>query len=873
MKTKILLVALLSFLSLKISAQATPGTPHYLEMLKDMANNNFFSIQTEFNTYFNGRDKGRGSGYNQFKRWEYIAEPRFYPSGNIFNYQAKNLEEYQQYLDNFNISNLPVNYDAGNWISMGPSNHVQGNGWNGGIGRVTCVEFHPTNPNIYYVGTPAGGLWRNTSGNWEPLTDGISSLGVSGIAIEPDNPDHIYIMTGDCDAGMTFSIGVLETWDAGLTWHSTGLSWAVNNFYNGYRLIMNPTNHLVLLAATSNGIFRTTDGGANWIQVKTGYFMDMEFKPGTPSTIYATTSASFYRSTDNGDNWTLITAGLPLYQSQRIGLAMAPSNSSYVYLLYGRANQGSQFFPFVGCYLSTNSGTSFTLKSNTPNIFGYQSSGLDSADQCSYDLALAVSPILQSNVYFGGINLWKSSNSGVTWSRLSYWVEGITGQQYTHADIHCLAYNPLNNYLYCCSDGGIYRSTDFGTTWTDQSSGLVITQFYRIGMTPSNMNLVVGGTQDNGCNTLDYTAGTFRHDLGADGFRCMIDYNNSAIRYAATYGTLYRSNNSGSTFNDITPGVVTPNDNIWNTALIMHPTAPATLYLGHTDIWKSTNSGLTWSAMVTGNAAGKFIQIAHGVENLNRIYGITASHVYTTANGGALWTNVTGLLPLAGAQLSYVMVDPANSMRVWVTLSSYIAGSKVYYSSNAGQSWANVSTGLPNVPANCINYEPGSNDAIYVGTDVGVFYKDATMANWVPFFNNLPYTMVFEMQINTANNVIIASTLGRGIWRSSLYGHCASAFYLMASNQGSTTSQQYWAASVWIASTQTIYNNPGANVTYKAGSDIRLLPGFTTQNGADFHAFVGPCDQAAIPKPANTRDLRKRTSGTLETKPVRGSFR
>ena len=867
MKTKILLLTVLSFLSLKVSAQATPGTQHYLEMMKDKEHNNFFSIQNEFNNYFNGRDQGKGSGFNQFKRWEFIAEPRYYPSGNIFNIQAKNLEEYQQYLNNFNPIILPANYDSGSWISMGPSDHILGSGWNGGVGRVNCVEFHPTDPNIYYVGTPAGGLWRNTSGFWTPLTDGISSLGVSGIAIEPDNANHIYIMTGDCESRYTQSIGVLETWDGGLNWQPTGLSWAIPNLNDGYRLLMNPDNHLILLAATSSGIYKTVDGGASWSVVQTGIFMDMEFKPGTPSTIYATSALSFYKSTDTGNTWTLISSGLPLNQSNRIGLAVAPSNTSYVYLLYGRQNQNKTQLPFTGCYLSTNSGTSFTLKSSiTPNIFGYDVNGNDTTDQCTYDLSLAVSPILQSNVFFGGINCWKSANSGLTWTHSSFWYEGTAGEQYTHADIHCLAFNPLNNYLYCCSDGGIYRSTDWGASWADQTSGLEISQFYRIGMTPSNMNLVVGGTQDNGCNTLDFTAGTYRHDRGADGFRCMIDYNNSNIRYAAIYDKLYRTTNSGSTYSLITPGIVTPSNKIWNTAFIMHPTTPTTLYLGHTDIWKSTNSGSSWLPMGTGNGSGKFIQIAHGVNNTNRIYGITTFRVFTTQNNGSSWTNVTGTLPVLNANLSYIVVDPADATHVWVTCRGYSAGQKVYYSGNSGLTWTNISGSLPNVPANCINYEPGSDDGLYLGTDVGIFYKDNTMADWVPFFNGLPYTLVFEMEINTANNMIIASTFGRGIWRSPLYGHCAATYTLNPNNQISVTPQEYWAASSWISSTRTLSINPVTDVTYKAGNHVSLLPGFLAQSGAKFHAFIGPCSQAAIQKAAIKHDLRKRTNGILITK-------
>ncbi len=153
---------------------------------------------------------------------------------------------------------------------------------------------------------------------------------------------------------------------------------------------------------------------------------------------------------------------------------------------------------FTGVYRSTDSGANFSTRSTTPNILGYSSTGSDDIDQAWYDLAIAVALDNTSKLYTGGINVWKSINAGTTMTNVSQWVFG--GTEYTHADIHALEYNPLNDYLYCGSDGGIFQSSDGGDSWTNISTGLANMQFYKIAGKESNSNLLVGGTQDNGSN-------------------------------------------------------------------------------------------------------------------------------------------------------------------------------------------------------------------------------------------------------------------------------------------------------------------------------------------------------------------------------------
>ena len=219
MKRIIITILIIPFLcSFSATGQTLDNSPQYLKMMDDLNEHDFKKIQLSFNNYFKGRDRGRGSGYKQFKRWEWFVEPRLGPSGQIFNIAAKTFSEYYEYITNFDATSLPANYDPGDWQSLGPSNYVHGYGWNGGLGRVNCFAFHPTNSNIIYAGTPAGGLWKKDGSNpWEPLTDGLPLIGISGIAIHHTNPDIIYILTGDGDAGDTRSIGILKSINGGLT--------------------------------------------------------------------------------------------------------------------------------------------------------------------------------------------------------------------------------------------------------------------------------------------------------------------------------------------------------------------------------------------------------------------------------------------------------------------------------------------------------------------------------------------------------------------------------------------------------------------------------------------------------------------------------
>lgn len=805
------------------------------------ATDDFATIQQNVEQFYAAKDKGRGSGYTQWKRWEYFNQNRLSPDGKVINVTAKTLESYLEHNQKYSPGGIMApNTTNGYWSSLGPTTYTNLNGYNPGIGRINVIAFHPTVSNTFYVGMPSGGLWRTTNGGgaWTPLTDGMPRIGVSGIAVSYTNPNIIYILTGDGDGGDTQCIGVLKSINGGVTWLSTGLSYSTTSSVRGYKLIMHPTNSNTLFAVTTSGIHKTTNGGVTWNQVLSGSYRDIEFKPGDPTVVYVSGTSTFHRSTDTGETWTQITTGMPV-SATRIAIAVSPANANYVYLFSGPPTAVGAF---KGFYLSTNSGASFSTRSTTPNLLGYSSTGNDNDHQTTYDLAVAVSQTSSSQVIVGGINTWTSGNWGTSWTISSWWDTRGNTIGYTHADIHDLAINPINNYLYCCSDGGIFRSTDFGLNWTDLTAGISNTQWYRIAGLESNSNLLIGGTQDNGSNK--WIGGTnMQHILGADGMDCMVDHSNSNILYYSSQnGGLVKSTNGGSSYSGIQPS---GSSGSWVTPYIMDPSNSSILYAGYSDVYKSTNGGASWTnAGVDGRGA-----MAMGSSFTGRIYASNGTSIWRSDDAAATWTSISAGLP--GISITFIAVNPDNSLDVFVTVGGYNSGLKVYSSNNGGASWTNISGTLPNMAVNCIAYEDNNgapDDALYIGTDIGVYYRNTTLGDWIPYMNGLPTMPVFDLEINKTSGLIRAGTYGRGLWSSALYTPCPTAYLLTVANDPSNpnyTGFQYYDASNYVTSSRIITGGIGTDVTYKAGNYILLTTGFNARENNLFNAKLGPCEPAA----------------------------
>ncbi len=720
----------------------TSNAQDWVSKMQD-PNVNFYDVQREFNSYYNdyvstyrqqnGSNPVRVPGLKQFRRWEWVMAPRVEQDGKRFDPGAL-WKESIRYRQQFNNT-----FNAGNWTLIGPS--VIPNG--GNAGRLNFIKVHPTNADIMFVGSPSGGLWRTDDGGitWATNTDQVAHvIGCTDLAIDPNNTDIMYLATGDGDAGDTYTVGLLKTTDGGVTWNTTGLSFFAANYRQMSKVLIDPSNTNTILVVTTGGIYRSTDAAATFTQVQTGSFKDLEFKPGDPNTVYAC-GVEFYKSTNNGQSWTHVTSGLPAAANvSRMAMAVTPADPNVVYLIVGlpAPNYGTE-----GFYRSTNSAQSFT-NPNTPAL----------GNQQWYDLCIAANPANANEIMMGGqTDFLKSTNGGNSWGQAALG---------THVDYHDVMYTSGTTAYMTC-DGGIYVTYNNGASWDDISNTLEISQMYGFGQSATNANLLIQGWQDNGTNR--FNGFSWANILGADGMLCFIDRTNDQNMWASSQnGGLARSTNGGGSFGNAVGNI--NETGAWVTPWLQDPVSSNTIYAGFVNVWRSTNGGVSWTKISNFTNTQTINEVAISPANNQIVWAAKATGLYVTTNGGTNWTTITNL---PAGTITGIACSNTDQNKIFVTFSGYSNLNKVFQTNDLGASWINISASIPNVPVNCITFVDNSNDAIYIGTDLGVFYKDATLTVWEPFFNGLPNVMVTQLEIYYLTGKIRASTYGRGIWQSDLF--------------------------------------------------------------------------------------------------------
>lgn len=752
MKTRLL--AAILFLTSGSVAFAQP----WARSLKTEGPVSFYELKAAYDQYFETHEKVRGSGSKQFERYAWFMEPRVHPSG----YLPENAlwDAWQKKQE---ARKLKTGGPVADWTPMGPFDTPldYGGSARAGSGRINCIAFHPSDPQIMYVGAPSGGVWKTSDGgaSWETKTDFLPALGVSDLAIHPDHPEILYMVTGDKDGGNTcptYSYGILKSTDAGETWQATGLVHETPQTIRMRRLVILTGEQEVLLAGGSSGLFRSLDGGDSWNQLASGNYFDLEVKPGDPSTVYACTNQAIFKSTDAGASFVRLENGLPTSGVGRIEMAVTQANPAVVYAVMSNSESG-----YKALYKSSDSGASFTTQSTEDqiNIFAYATSGTgDKSGIAWYAIALAVDQENENIVYSGSVNLWKSTNGGQNWTISAHWY-GDQGLPYVHADEHTLAVNPLTNVCFSGNDGGFYKTTDKGDTWSDLSDGLSILQIYRMGASATNPERILEGSQDNG--TYLYHDQQWHRVMGGDGMECAIDPKNEFIMYASYQnGALHRSVNMGG-FTSIRPS----DKGSWITPFDISRLSPNVLVAGYEAVYLSVNRGDSWQK-ISGELAGgsSMNELTLAPSDDRYIYVSQGSNLWMTSDRGTNWENISGSLP--DLSIECITVAQSEPLKVWVCFSGYSDGEKVFFSDDGGQSWTNLSAGLPNVPANCLTYKNNSNYSLYAGTDLGVYYRTTGLSEWLPFDDKLPNVIVNEMEINDKVNKIRAATFGRGLWES-----------------------------------------------------------------------------------------------------------
>ncbi len=784
---------------------------------------NFYDLQKAAYEYWADKDTTvKGIGWKPFKRWEWFWEQRVYPTGQFpdagINYREAN--NFKQLYGNPKNKKNKVQ-STPSWVSLGPDDSPGGYA---GLGRINCVRENPANSSKVYIGSAGGGFWYSNDGgsSWATSTDHLGAIGVTDIVIHPTNNNIIFIATGDGDHGDNYSVGVMKSVDGGLTWTTTGLSFTQNQTRTISRMLIDPTNPDIMYAGGNFGIYKTTDGGNSWSLIFSSIAVkDMEFKSGNSAIIFAAGTV-IYRSTNSGTNWSQLTSGLPS-SAQRVALGVTPANANYIYALMSNSGSG-----YLGMYRSTDGGDNWTTQSTTPNLLGwYEGTGDDTGGQGWYDLCMAVDQTDANVIYTGGVNVWKSTNGGVNWGMVAHWYGGF-GAPEVHADHHDLWFAPGSNRLYSGNDGGIYRTTNSGSSWSWLGSGLTITQFYRVGAAQTAENLWIAGAQDNG--TKNYV-GTWQDVIGGDGMDCMIDNQTTQYQYGALYyGRILQSTDGGYNFYDwVQPSAFSSENGAWVAPYTQHPTNNSTIYIGYRNVYKTTNRGSSWTKISPFTSSSTLTVLSVSPDDASTIVASHGSDYMVTTDGGANWNTYS---KPTGQYLTSAAIVPNTPNVIYTSYSGYSAGQKVYVTNNYGLSWTNISYNLPNLPVNNVQYHK-TTGRIYVGTDVGVYYLDPGQTQWVSFSDGLPNVVVNDIDIQYAYSKMKVATYGRGVWETEIFSGNAPTLTLPTNN---AIDQEYLTTFTWntinkatnyeiMVADNSTFTNPVLHKTTIIGGTYTLLAG------------------------------------------------
>ena len=728
----------------------------WMDELADNRNDNektLAELVNSFNTYWSFHDKyKKGSGYKPFMRWVEHWKNATNDQGYVISPQELWAAWEQKNQAKLNNNSLLRSRPPCNWQPIGPIQNASPQSTQA-RGRINVVCVDPSNPNTIYFGAPAGGIWKSTNAgdSWTPLSDYLPQIGVSGIAVDPNNSNIIYISTGDKDASDSYSIGVLKSVDGGITWSTTGLTFN-NSFKGAGDILINPNNSQMLWCATSTGLFRTLNGGLSWTNQFGGNFTQgtLRIKPNDPTVVYVSSRNKFYKSIDSGATFsnTGIT-GLPT-NSGRLIFDVTAADPNIVYCLSAGI---SPSYTFQGIFKSTNGGITFVNTGLTSDIL--------ENTQAWYDLAFCVSQTNANELYSGCLNVWGSTDGGATATKLNSW--SSYSSSFTHADIHFLKF--MNNKLFCGSDGGIYVSEDGGLVFNDITGQAQISQFYKISVSKQTSSKITGGLQDNGGFFLNNNLWQSYH--GGDGMDNAIDpsNNNKAYGFVQNGIAFYGITSLTNPVRRYTPPPTangTALEGEWVTPLRVNSVGE--VFSGYNDLYRLTNN--VWilrNQSGVGDSTVNINLISVDPSNNDIMYISKSNQMYMSTDRGISFS----LLYTALSRITSITVHSSNSNIIYITTSG--TSGDALMSTDGGISFSAIAPGLPAIGKNIIVHQGlNSLNPLYVGTTLGVFYKDDSMATWANFDDNLPNVSVTDLEINLVDFKIIAGTYGRGAWQCAI---------------------------------------------------------------------------------------------------------
>ncbi len=691
------------------------------------------------------------------------------------------------------------------WRSIGPANMM---------GRVADVEGVPGDPNILYVGSASGGVWKTVNGGttWTSIFDDQPVSSIGDLALEPGNPDVIYVGTGESNVrnSVSFGNGVYKSTDGGKTWVHLGLE-ATDRIS---RIVIDPKNpETVYVGALGRaygpnrerGVFRSTDGGTTWEKVlytddRHGV-ADMDINPQNPNIVYAAlwrferkpwtfvsgdALGGLYRSVDGGDNWTKLTNGLPTLVG-RIGVKVAASRPDVVYAMT-ESKEGT-------LYRSDNGGESFRRVSTEVEI----------VSRGFYYTDLRVDPSDENRVYAVSSRLKLSIDGGEKFKQIS---------PSTHVDYHSLWIDPENpERMWQGQDGGVGVSYDRGQTW-DYVNVFAIGQFYQIyADNREPFYYVGGGMQDNGTW---YGPGRSREPFGimnddwrmisfGDGFHIVVHPDNPELFISESQGGgISRTDMTTRQQQDVSPqsrrADGAPVSELpfrfnWNTPIILSPHDSDTVYVGGNVVFKSDDFGSTWEVISPdlttndpdkqGEAGGPpwpenttaeyhctIISLAESPVQPGVLWaGTDDGKLHVSMNGGAEWDSVERRVPRLppDSPVSHIEPSVTSAGLAYCAFDRHMLDDYapyVFRTTDFGLTWTNITGNLPDQAYVWVVREDPKNPRIlYAGTELGLFVTFDRGEEWLKLhLANLPVVAIHDILIHPRDNDLILGTHGRSIW-------------------------------------------------------------------------------------------------------------
>ena len=645
------------------------------------------------------------------------------------------------------------------WEGIGPGNIG---------GRVRSIAFDPDDSTRIYAGSVSGGVWltENAGEFWAPLDDFMANLSVSTLIFDPNNSNVIYAGTGEgtFNADNIRGLGIFKSTDKGQTWSSLANTQDNDDFYWVNRLtILSDSSRLV--AATYTGIWNSVDGGVNWTQAYTNRIYDVDVDPVDNNKLVAGGRGVALYSIDGGLNWVVATGLESISTSSRIEIAYSESTPNIVFASIDN-NSGE-------VWKSMDGGQTYSL-SNTGNRY--------LGSQGWYDNALWVDPFNADHLIVGGLDLWRSTDGGVNFTKISTWWMAPNS---AHADHHFIIAHPgydgvSNKQVYFANDGGVYVTPDIEVAldnvgWQELNNRLAITQFYGMGVSPDGT--VVGGTQDNGTLIYKGNSEAWTTTFGGDGGYSASDPTDSNYIYGEyVYLNIHRSTNGGSDSSYIYDDKITAGAN-FIAPFILDPNNENRLLGGAAELWVSDDvkaATPSWNSLKTvsgGSSPISAIAVAPG--NSDIIYvGHNDGSLYKTINGTSatpVWTDIA-TIDLPQRYLMRIAIDPKNTQKIYVSFSGYNLDN-FWQSADGGISWNDASgtgvTSIPSAPIRAIAIHPVEPGWLYVGTEVGIFTSENDGLTW-QITNDGPANVSVDELVWNGSETLYAATHGRGIFKTSV---------------------------------------------------------------------------------------------------------